>query len=367
MPPSPTPPKSEPAQTRHLPCLDGLRALAVSMVIVTHFGYPALGGLGVSIFFVLSGFLITTLLLRELDATGPVSLRAFFARRSLRIFPAYYCFLAFSAAIDFHHGDPRIQPVIVPALFYYLNYYHAIYGHSEASVAHAWSLAVEEQFYLLWPLAFLTITRWRRASLPYVLLIVIGAVAIWRTLAFTVFNLGQSWAYDAFDCRFDALAVGCLLAVLRHNPRVAAMVSAWSRHSLLLLAVLPLIVVIEVVDDGRLRYTAGFTVNAFLIAFVMSQLLARPQGLAGRILESRPLRYIGQISYGMYLYHVWGLTVGHHLVHSQSVLGLLAGYAATVGFALVSYYVIEKPFLNLKHRFEAFVTGTALPRSSPTT
>src|ERR1700735_4971110 len=92
---------SDSPSSRHLPCLDGLRAVAVSLVIVTHFGYPALGGLGVSIFFVLSGFLITTLLLRELEATGTVSLQGFYARRSLRIFPADYTFLAFSAAFDF--------------------------------------------------------------------------------------------------------------------------------------------------------------------------------------------------------------------------------------------------------------------------
>ena len=355
---------SDSPSSRHLPCLDGLRAVAVSMVIVTHFGYPALGGLGVSIFFVLSGFLITTLLLRELEATGTVSLQGFYARRSLRIFPAYYTFLAFSAAIDFHHGDPRIQPVIVPALFYYLNYYHAVHGHSEASIAHAWSLAVEEQFYLIWPLAFLWVTRWQRARLPLALLLTIGAVAVWRTVAYTFLSLGQSWAYDAFDCRCDALATGCLLAVLLRHPKVARALAAAARHRLLLVAVLPLIVWIEVVDDGRLRYSVGFTVNAILIAFVMSQLLARPQTLVGRLLESGPLRSIGKVSYGMYLYHVWGLTVGLHVAHSHGPLGLLVGYVATVGFALVSYYVIEKPFLNFKQRFAtptAAVAGAADP------
>ncbi len=352
--------------SRHLPCLDGLRAIAVSMVIVSHFGFDGLGGLGVSIFFVLSGFLITTLLLRELDATGSVSLRAFFARRSLRIFPAYYTFLAFSAAIDFHSGDTRIQPVIMPALFYYLNYYHALNGHSTASIAHAWSLAIEEQFYLIWPAVFLLVARRRREWLPRLLILAICTVAVWRTLAYTVLNLGQAWAYDAFDCRCDALATGCLLAVLLRNEAVARAVSACARHGWLLLIVLPLIVLIEVVDEGRLRYSIGFTLNAILIAFVMSQLLAKPEAPVGRFLDSAPLRFIGGISYGMYLYHVWGLTAGWHITHAHNIPGLLAGYVATVGFALVSFYVVEKPFLKLKHRFEAFAVGVgSRPRLSP--
>lgn len=335
-----------------IPSLDGLRAIAVSMVIVDHFGhgFVALGGLGVSIFFVLSGFLITTLLLRELDKTGDVSLKAFFARRSLRIFPAYYVFLAFSAVIDFHQGDERIRPVIVPAVFYYLNYYHALHGHSNASVAHAWSLAVEEQFYLLWPVAFLAITRWRRDWLPGTLVAVICMVALWRTLAYTTLGLGQAWAYDAFDCRCDALAAGCLLAVLLGNVTVRQRLSNCAQRGWPLLVALPPIILIEVIDQGRFRYSLGFTLNALLIAFVISQLVLKPQALLVRILDSAPLSFIGGISYGMYLYHVWGLTAGWHLTHSHGAIGLLAGYLATIAFAMISFYAMERPLLGLKKR-----------------
>jgi peptidoglycan/LPS O-acetylase OafA/YrhL len=338
-----------------------LRAIAVSLVVIDHFGYGSviLGGLGVSIFFVLSGFLITTLLLRELDTTGDISLKAFFARRSLRIFPAYYIFLAFSAAVDFHQGDPRIRPVIVPAMFYYLNYYHALHGHSDASVAHAWSLAVEEQFYLLWPVAFLMITRRRPGWLPGLLVAVIGVVAVWRTLAYTTLGLGQAWAYDAFDCRCDALAAGCLLAVLLRRANINQLLAGCAQRGWPLLLALPAILLIELIDQGRFRYSLGFTLNALLIGFVISQLVLKPRALIVRILDARPLSFIGGISYGMYLYHVWGLQAGWDLTHAHGLLGLLAGYLGTIAFALISYYAIERPFLSLKKRFE---TAGAAPR-----
>jgi peptidoglycan/LPS O-acetylase OafA/YrhL len=342
--------KGEPVVEKRIPALDGIRAIAVSMVIVDHFGIPAFGGLGVSIFFVLSGYLITTLLLREFDATHSISLAAFYVRRSLRIFPAYYVLLAFSALIDFHQGDERIRPVIVPAAFYYLNYYHALHGHSNASIAHAWSLAVEEQFYLLWPLGFLLIARWRSTLLPHVLVFAIVGVCVWRTLAYSVLGLGQAWAYDAFDCRFDALAMGCLLAVSMRNETFTRGVKRLSQHPWLAVTALMVMLLIEGLDNGKLRYTFGFTINALLIAFVMSQLLARPGALAVRFLDSRPLRFIGRISYGMYLYHIWGLTAGWHLTHSHGAAGVIAGYAATVGFALVSFYAVETPFQRLKER-----------------
>ena len=270
----------------------------------------------------------------------------------MRIFPAYYVFLAFSAAIDFHQGDARIRPVIVPAVLYYLNYYHALHGHSNASIAHAWSLAVEEQFYLLWPLAFLAVTRRRRNWLPGMLVAVVCMVAIWRTLAYTTLGLGQAWAYDAFDCRCDALAAGCLLAVLLSNVAVRQQLSSCARRGWPVLVALPLILLIEVVNQGRFRYSLGFTLNALLFAFVISQLVLRPESWVVRVvLDSAPLEFIGGISYGMYLYHVWGLTAGRHLTHSQGIIGLIVGYLATIAFALISFYGIERPFLSLKKRF----------------
>src|SRR6267378_3170255 len=145
---------------RHLPALDGLRAIAVFTVIVYHFGIHTVpGDLGVSAFFVLSGFLITWLLLKEQRATGTVSTRQFYTRRVLRIFPAYYVFLAASFAVDYARGQQWPPGLRLSGLFYVVNYYNAFHGHNAGSISHAWSLGIEEQFYLLWPMLFLVLLR----------------------------------------------------------------------------------------------------------------------------------------------------------------------------------------------------------------
>jgi peptidoglycan/LPS O-acetylase OafA/YrhL len=333
----------------HLPALDGLRALAVVMVILSHFGLPALGGLGVTIFFVLSGFLITWLLIKECDSTGSVSLRDFYARRALRIFPAYYAFLALSITVDLKRGDARILPIVLPAMFYYTNYFNALMGHSSSSVAHAWSLAVEEQFYLLWPAAFILLSARGARALVRGLAFAIAAVACWRSYAYLRLGFGPSYVYNAFDCRFDCLAAGCLLAVACGHERFRSAMDACARAcgGLPVLAAASLLPLIEIAGD-RYRYTFGFTVEALIIAFAIAQLLVLHAGTPWKFLDARPTRSLGRVSYGMYLYHQWGLGIGHHLANGPRWLELSAGLAATILLATGSYFVIERPFLSLK-------------------
>lgn len=145
---------------RTIPGLDGLRAMSVLVVVAYHFGFEAVpGDLGVSAFFVLSGFLITWLLLQEYRRTEGISLRRFYLRRTMRIFPAYYLFGMFSIAVDTVRGHSWSSGLIASSVLYVMNYYNAIQGHPSTPVAHAWSLAIEEQFYLLWPILFLTFIR----------------------------------------------------------------------------------------------------------------------------------------------------------------------------------------------------------------
>src|SRR5207253_11425408 len=159
----------------HIPVLDGLRAVSVFTVMGYHLGFARVpGDLGVSAFFVLSGFLITWLLLKEDRATGRVSLSRFYTRRVLRIFPAYYAFLALSFVIDQLRHDPWSPALRNSAIFYAVNYFNAYQGHPNTSIAHAWSLAIEEQFYLLWRLAFLLL---RRQGGRATLRVVVGIVA----------------------------------------------------------------------------------------------------------------------------------------------------------------------------------------------
>src|SRR6185312_10173828 len=201
----------------HLPALDGIRALAVFVVILYHSGavQSVPGDLGVSAFFVLSGFLITWLLIKELDRTGTVSLRDFYKRRTLRIFPAYYAFVILSLIGDalLHHYWS--WGIIGAAFTYTVNYYNAFLGHPTTSVAHAWSLAVEEQFYLLWPLLLLILWKKGRAHTRNVLALIVIGVLAWRAVLYIGFHVQSSWVYDAFDARCGALWLHAVLQIVR--------------------------------------------------------------------------------------------------------------------------------------------------------
>jgi peptidoglycan/LPS O-acetylase OafA/YrhL len=339
---------------RHLPALDGLRAVAVLTVITYHFGYAAVpGDLGVSLFFVLSGFLITWLLLGEHEATGTFSLRAFYARRVLRIFPAYYVFIAASYAIDTWRGQAWPQGLRTAALVYGVNYFNAFHHFPASSISHAWSLAVEEQFYILWPLLLLFLMRKGPRTVWRVLVGIIVLVVAWRSYLYLARGVGSAYVYDAFDTRFDNLAIGCLVAVLLRNDAAAAVASRLGRRSWMPLVTLALIVCSRTGGTASYHYSAGFTVDGVLLAVFMMQVMTLSTTTAWRWLNHRVVRYVGRVSYPMYLYHGWALEVGHHAHGVPKIAQFAIGTLATVAVASGSYFVIEKPFLRLKRRFEA--------------
>lgn len=338
-------------QARHLPALDGLRAVFVLLVVLYHGGLPLSASLGVSGFFVLSGFLITLLLLREHDGTGTISLRGFYARRALRIFPAYYAFLAVSIAADLYAGDARIVPAIVPGILYLVNYYNAAFDHPSISIAHAWSLAVEEQFYLLWPVLFLWVLRRGRAAVARALVLAICAVVIWRCIAWKVLGFGSAYLYNVFEARFDSLATGCLLAVGLSSGWLDAFVRGVARNWILPVITAALLGWTSVRGGNDFRYTVGFTVQSLLLAILLVQLMVLSRGPVWGWLEWAPVRYIGRISYGIYLYHILGLAIGRKLAGAYSGAALLLGVCMTLLMAALSYHLMESRVLAYKERF----------------
>ena len=338
---------------RHLPALDGIRMVAVMAVLVAHsYAWIPSGGLGVSAFFVLSGFLITWLLLGEHDETGTISLRRFYARRTLRIFPAYYTYLLLSFAIDTYVGDTHSRSAMVAALYYGVNYFNAFNGHPSTSVAATWSLAVEEQFYLLWPLLFLSLCSGKRVRILQGLVALIAIVVAWRCFLWYQVGMGEAYVYNAFDTRFDTLAVGCLLAVLLKSPSTVVRAGLLARYWWLPMATLGLLLISHLGISSNWHYGVGFTVDAVLLAVLLVQLLQLSATSPWRWLDNARVRYLGKISYPMYLYHGWGMAIGRRIpfghLHTRFAFGVLA----TVGLATGSYYVIERPFLRLKARFE---------------
>jgi peptidoglycan/LPS O-acetylase OafA/YrhL len=336
----------------HLPALDGLRAVAVFTVMVYHFGYPVPGDLGVSAFFVLSGFLITWLLLKEYRATADVSLRRFYTRRVLRIFPAYYVFVSVSFALDHFRSDPWPVGLPTAGLLYFVNYFNALHGHPTTSIAHTWSLAIEEQFYLLWPLLFIGLMRPGVSRARWVLLGLIVAVATWRSYLLFSLSASHAYLYNGFDTRFDSLAVGCLLALSAGEDWFAPIGWTTARSPLLPVVTLILITISRLGIGTQYRYSVGFGVDAVLLAVFIVQMLQLFGTWLWAWLEHPVVRYLGVISYPLYLWHVWSLGLGHHLSFAPRPLQFLAGAAACVLVASASYYLVEKPFLKLKKRFE---------------
>ena len=340
---------AEVVRASHLPALDGLRAVAALSVIVFHAGYGNLFD-GVTAFFVLSGFLITTLLLREREARGENSLGAFYIRRTLRIFPAYYACVAASFAIDYVAGNPWPPGLKPSALVYGVNYFNAFHGHPSTSIAHLWSLGVEEQFYLLWPALFILIARRGIPALRTTLVaIILGGIG-WKIVLHYQLGVGQAYLYNAFDARFDNLAVGCLLATLVSDPRCVAVVQRLTARSWMPLVTIGIMLVVGHQLSALQRHLFGFTLYSVLVAVLIVQLLQLHSSLLWSWLDRRPVRFLGTISYPIYLYHAWGLNLGHWLP-APPVVQFLAGVIFSIAGGVGSYYVVERPFPALKQRF----------------
>lgn len=330
----------------YLPVLDGLRALAAFLVVALHAGLRVPGDLGVTCFFALSGFVITRLLWVERDRTGTVSLQAFYLRRTLRIFPAYYALVLASIAADHVLGVPWTGAQAATALTYTANYYLATHNHVGPQ-AHIWSLSVEEQFYLLWPALFLVLARLRN-PLPAILAL-IGVVAAWRSALYLGFGAASSYVYNAFDTRFDALLIGCALATLCRTDRGQTVLWRLSASAVCPALTIVALWAVRTQVSGDFHYSIGFTAEAALCALLIAQLIHQGDCRPWRWLAHPVARWLGAISYPVYLWHAWALTAADRIVDGPGLVFIVGSAIATV-LAAGSYYVVERPFLALKQR-----------------
>ena len=378
---------------RHLPALDGLRALAILGVIAYHLGlgWASGGYLGVDLFFVLSGFLITSLLLEEWRGAARIRLGAFWGRRARRLLPALFLVLiavALYAVVNGRFSSPASGGAAIDlsglrgdalATFFYVANWHAIFSHQSyftqfstpSPLQHTWSLAIEEQFYLLWPLVILGLVtwsprRWRHIGLG---LCVVGALASATAMAL-LYHPGTdpSRIYYGTDTRaFDLLAGAAVAMLAAGRPQPGR------RARSALHGAAPAAVAILAVFWARGGTAAGlptsgmfrgeFLACAVLGAVVIADVRQLDPGLLGRLLSFGPLRWIGTVSYGLYLWH-WPVFV----YLDQARTGLsgvvldLARVGLTFSVATASFYLVERPIR--RRRFSGLAPRTFAPMAA---
>jgi peptidoglycan/LPS O-acetylase OafA/YrhL len=334
--------------------LDGIRAFAVLVVIAFHSDISLFQGgyLGVDVFFVLSGYLITSILLNEHERSGTIALRVFYVRRLLRLYPALLVLLVLTlvtmpltVAQNFYR---QYAIAALAAATYTINFVSTFHG-TDTFLGHAWSLASEEQFYLVWPPVLLFCMVRRRASyrslargtaLAAIVCLVV-LVACYRPTSGT----NMPGTYFSPIGRAGGLLVGCALAFViasrgpwpfKHAAGIATSIG------ILMLAMVPLVPKASAGPEFLAAIPVVWVLTAALIYLVAA---ASP-----RCLSWRPIAWLGRISYGLYLYHVLVYKVVSSQISSDRRYVFLIATAATIAVAAASYYVVEQPFLRLKDR-----------------
>ena len=336
--------------------IDGLRFFAVFAVVCTHWKWSgsdlfrqiSMGARGVDLFFVLSGFLITLGLIRskEKTETKGTTLYKFYVRRFLRIFPVYYLTVFILLLFNFSK--------MWGAIWWYLLCicnFHSIHINDWGVGGHFWSLSVEEQFYLVWPLLIL-MTPNKRLPIVIVLSIMISlfAKAYW-----TINNYPFWWVYMHPLASLDALAMGALLSYLYTFQM------EWLRRSLCTswISAVIFLQMVVVIFIGLENYCNLFNSIFDRLSFGLFSmwLVGRSaigfKGIAAYILESPPLRYIGKISYSIYLFHIFipGMILGLEFPHNENLRFLICA-AIAIGLSSISWYLFESKILKYKDRFE---------------
>ena len=357
-----------------IPSLTGIRAFAVLIVFMGHSGVPySAAPLGVTIFFFLSGYLITTLLRREFDRTGTVSLRAFYLRRACRILPPLYIvliladLLTVSGALSYNHL--RLGACL-SQFFFFSNYHILQTGWNGPGTGTApgttplWSLAVEEHFYLLFPIFYLVLRRWMPSPRKQVAVLagICGLVLLWRFVLILGLHASFDRTYIGTDTRIDSILFGCILGILG-NPAIDPAPDAGSSRVARLWA--PILAPFGVIAfvlvypwalgpalfrHDAISATAQYTIQglALIPIFVVAVRFAK-RGVF-RVLNHPAVVLVGVLSYSMYISE----EIINDLVHKNYAAGQAAHglmyLVLTLGFAWLMYRLVEKPFARIRKR-----------------
>jgi peptidoglycan/LPS O-acetylase OafA/YrhL len=347
-----------------IPSLDGLRALSIGMVLFAHVSgtrfFPSfvairrdLGNLGVRIFFVISGFLITTLLLEEFEKTGRISLKLFYLRRGFRIFPCAYTYVGIAALLTLGGWLSLSTSHLIHAATYTVNYDPIRPWH----LIHLWSLSVEEQFYFIWPVVLCLLgarrSLWFAASV--LLLAPLTRIGMWYLTPSLRWSIGT-----AFQTNADALAAGCVLAGIWSwlSCKASYLTFLESRRFLFVPAVGILACTLlsrEEIPLMLLSYGFGLTVLNISIALCIDRCVRSYIGTIGRFLNWKPVAFVGVLSYSIYLWQEPFL----NRLGTSTINWFPINMILVAAVALASYYLVEKPFLTFRRKIERSLIRSA--------
>jgi peptidoglycan/LPS O-acetylase OafA/YrhL len=355
------------------PALDGLRAVSIVAVLAHHSHWLPGGYLGVDVFFALSGFLITALLTEEFVRTGTITLRLFYARRTLRLLPALLilvvvCAGSLLATVPAEYG-PLVLHEAAAVLFYVANWAWVI-DLPLGVLSHTWSLGIEEQFYLLWPCVLLVMLRVSSPRRLFAMTLVLaGAGVAWRH---ALVQTGARFEHlqRGLDAHGDPLLIGCALSLgltaglrLPGRSTWAALAGVCGLAGLLVFSTWP---------DSYVHHHVS-SVAAVAVSLIIAHVVSAPDSALTRLLAVAPLVRIGRISYGVYLWHFpvfyfFGLVTLPGTAPTASWMSAAAAWAVSFGAAGLSYAIVERPALALKQTLQPLVVPLAPQRRShPTT
>jgi peptidoglycan/LPS O-acetylase OafA/YrhL len=344
---------------RHIPSLDGLRAVSFLMVFVAHAGLERFvpGGFGVTVFFFLSGFLITTLLRSEFEKNGVISLRHFWLRRVLRILPPFYLVLASAVLLSWALDPPGTlsTPAVTAQALQYTNYWviaHQYDGQPSGTGVY-WSLAVEEHFYLVFPWIFIAMQKFRLSGRGQALVMwtLCAVVLGWRLVLVYMDHASVSRTYMASDTRIDSILFGCALAVW-NNPVLddVALVERRWKYGYVPAALLLLVACLYIRGDA-FRETLRYSMQGAALTVIFIAAIRYPRWRPFALLNTRVMVFLGLLSYSLYLLH---LAVIYGVMRLLPGVGLIAqgvlSLAVAVTLAWLIYVTVEKPCARLRRK-----------------
>ncbi len=345
---------------RYHPELDGVRAFAIIAVMAFHVtsyghGYHFLGGfLGVDLFFVLSGYLITTLLLREWQRFSTIHFRQFYARRALRLLPALGVLFVFAYFVSRSLTHPLTTRSFLGSAVYVILYVGnwAAAKRSIGVFEHTWSLAIEEQYYLIWPVALLFALRRFNSKRMMALLLACGAVGV-AVLRYAAFFTGHQVGASLWTVtRADGIILGSALALLLSDPPEWAKRLLARRELAAIAAVALVVAMFKVYWNMPFLFRGGLLLLNICGAILVGHLVVRPNSASTRLLSTQPLPAIGRISYGLYLFSApMNRLIFGNPEHWEGAVPTVLALTLSVGLAVASYWIWESRVLRLKSRF----------------